>query len=188
MTKISAEIRGIPELKKKLSFLELQAFPRAMSKALNSTATTVRAEQARAIKESMGLGRVGDVKRRITIRRAKPSDLRARLEYRGRPLGLESFKARQLKAGVKARAWGGQRLYPGTFIVNINGEKVFRRQRQGGRRVGRLPIQRLFGPGIANTAAKPEIAKIREKTVADVLTARLRSNLDFEVSKIVRRR
>jgi hypothetical protein len=45
----------------------------------------------------------------------------------------------------------------------------------------------MWGPGIADTAARPDIAQVREKTVARVLTDRLRSNLDFELEKIAKR-
>lgn len=211
MTKISAEIRGIPQLKKKLTFLELKAFPRAMSKALNRTATTVRAEQARAIKESMGLSRVGDVKKRISIRKARPNRLVARLEYKGRPLNLIAFKARQLKAGVRHQAWGNKRTIAGAFIVEASNGKRLVFIRKGGRgkrgrgvnpasrraaaiamaigkpdRGGKLKA--LSGPGIADTAATPAIQDIREKTVARVLTERFESNLRFEVDKLRRRR
>lgn len=186
---INAEIRGVPELKRKLSILEVKALPKAMTKTLNSVARTVRAEQARAIKDAMGLSRVGDVKRRISVRKARPNRLAVRLTYEGRPLNLISFKGRPLKAGVKAKPWGETKTFRGTFIANIGGNKlVFRRQRKGGRRVGRLPIEAMWGPGIADTAARDDIQRIREQTVARVLTERLRSNLDFEVSKIVKRR
>lgn len=212
MTEISAEIRGVPELKRKLSLLEIQAYPRAASKTLNSVATTVRAEQARAIKDAMGVSKVSAVKKRITIRRAKPNQLFVRLEYRGKPLNLIEFKGRQLKAGVKAQPWGKKRLYRGAFIANIHGNDLvfIRRKKAGGRlgtgetpesrraaaaaaasgrstKQGRLPIRAMWGPGIADTAARDDIQRVRERTVARVLTDRLRSNLDFEVSKLVKR-
>lgn len=215
MPNVKADIKGIPELKRKLSFIELQAYPRAMSKTLNSVATTVRAEQARAIKTEMGLSKVSAVKRRITIRKASPTRLVAQLEYRGRPLNLINFKARQLKKGVKAQPWGEKKTYVGAFIVEIGGNPlVFIRRKAAGGRLGtgptsesrraaaaaitsgrpdnargggRLPIRAMWGPGIADTAAKPEIGAIRERTVARLLTERLRSNLDYQVSRIAKR-
>lgn len=215
MAGFKAEIQGIPELKQKLSYIELQAYPRAMSKTLNRVATTVRAEQARAIKAAMGVSKVSAVKRRIHIRRASPGRLAVQLEYRGRPLNLIEFKARQLKKGVKAQPWGEKKTYAGAFIVEIGGNDLvfIRRKAAGGglgtgpttesrraaaaamatgrpnnaRGGGRLPIRAMWGPGIADTAAKPEIAAIREKTVAQLLTERFESNLDYELTRIAKR-
>lgn len=210
MTEINATIKGVPELERKLTFLELQAWPKAAAKTLNSVATTVRAEQARAIKDEMGLSRVGDVKRRIKIRKARANKLLVRLEYRGKPLNLSEFKARQLKKGVKAQPWGRKKLYKAAFIVRIGGNDLVFRREKGKKGTGataaslraaaiaaatgkktstdRLPIDAMWGPGIADTAARSDIQKIRERTVARVLTDRLRSNLDYELSKITRRR
>lgn len=208
----NVEIRGVPELKEKLTLLELQLFPRAMAKTLNSVATTVRAEQSREIKTAMGVTKISAVKKRITIRRAKPDKLFVRLEYRGKPLNLIEFRGRQLKAGVKAQPWGQKRLYKGAFVANIGGNDLvfIRRKKAGGRigtgvtpeseraaaaaaatgrstKAGRLPIRAMWGPGIADTAARPDIQKVREQTVARVLTDRLRSNLDYELQKIAKR-
>lgn len=184
---LRVEVQGLSDLKEKLTLLELKAFPRAASKALNRTATTVRAEQSRILAKQMGL-RVGDVKRRIDIRKAIPTRLSAQIIYRGKPLNLINFKARQFKKGVKASPWGDRRLFPGTFIVRIGGnDLVMRRARRGGRRVGRLPIEAVFGPGIAKEARSPEVQRARRDVVGRVLVDRLRSNLEFEVSRLRRR-
>lgn len=184
---LNVEVRGLPDLKEKLTLLELQAFPRAASKALNRTATTVRAEQSRIMAKQMGL-RVGDVKKRISIQKATPGRLTVRLNYRGKPLNLIHFKATQLKAGVKASPWGERQLFRGTFIVRIGGnELVMKRAVRGGKRVPRLPIQAVFGPGIAKQAREPAVVRAREETVERVLVDRLRSNLKFEVDRLRKR-
>ena len=184
---LRVELRGIEELRRKLTFLELQAFPRAASKTLNAVATTVRAEQSRVLAKSMGL-KVGDVKGRISIRKASPARLEVQLLYRGRPLNLIHFKARQLKAGVRAAPYGQRRLFPGTFIVSVGGrDVVMTRVKRGGVRVARLPIKGVFGPGVAKEARSDDIERARNETIRRVLPDRLRSNLAFEVSRLRRK-
>ena len=72
-------------------------------------------------------------------------------------LSLKEFSPRQTKAGVSAAPWGKRRVFPHSFIGK-NGH-VFVRGKVDGKRVGRLPIYKLFGPNIPKEMVKDEAEK-----------------------------
>lgn len=117
---------------------------RALARAVNRATTGARAEAAREVARETGL-KVRDVRQASTLKRARAADIEARVEVRGKPLNLIRFRARQVKGGVRAKAYGRSRLYRGMWIGN-NGRTVFVRTRRGGRKV-----RGAFGPGIAKT-------------------------------------
>jgi len=85
----------------------------------------------------------------------------------GRPMSLKYFQPRQFAAGTKATVWGRRQLFPGGFMgprpgvlaPKLNGNVFHRTSAQtwiGGKRT---PIERLFGPGIANELIKDQSAQ-----------------------------
>lgn len=79
----------------------------------------------------------------------------------GKPLSLKLFTPRQFGPGTKATVWGHRQLFPHAFmgprpgqIASSLGGNVFVRS---GRR--RLPIEMMFGPGIANELVKDQAAQ-----------------------------
>lgn len=204
---MTIQLVGLKQLQKRFRFVGKDAFPRAAARAINRTATTVRAESAREIAKRMGT-KVGDVKRRAKIRKARPGRLEASITFEGKALNLAAFKARQLKRGVSAAPWGRRRVFPGAFITRIGGKRLVmvRKKIAGGGRgtgetaasrqaaavamkigankPGRLPIRPMLGPGIAKTAADPEIARARERTINRVLPERLRRQIDRAMSRV----
>ncbi|RWX72565.1 hypothetical protein [Mesorhizobium sp. M2A.F.Ca.ET.039.01.1.1] len=79
----------------------------------------------------------------------------------GRPLPLKVFGPRQFGAGTKATVWGRRQLFPGAFMGPRPGEIAPRLGGQVFHRDGksRLPIEMLYGPGIANELVKDESAQ-----------------------------
>lgn len=79
----------------------------------------------------------------------------------GRPLSLKHFGARQFASGTKATVWGVRTTFEGAFMGprpgviagRLNGH-VFKRTSPD-----RLPIERLFGPGIANELVRDKSAQ-----------------------------
>lgn len=184
--RLGVELVGLPKLQRNLTMLERQVYPKAMSRAINRTATKVRSVAIKGAAKEMGL-KQKDVREHTTLRRAHRGQPEARIEMRGRPFNLIRFRARQLKKGVKARPWGKTRTFQGAFIATVRGtEVVFTRERRGGDRVGRLPIRALHGPGIAKTAAEPHLAKARRELVATMLPERLEHELKYAVSRLPR--
>lgn len=179
------QIMGLPKLRRVLSGLEREVFPKAATRAVNRTVTTVRSRTAKAVAKRMGV-RQKDVRRRMEIRKARRSATpQARLTISGKALNLIAFKARQTKRGVSAAPWNRRRIFPMTFITEINGVKlVMVRRKRGGKRVGRLPIRGVLGPGIAKTAASEDLAREREKVVAERFRVELEEGLKFYVQRL----
>lgn len=208
MPKPYMELIGLEELKRSLSYAEQDAFPNAAATALNRTAKTMVARNARSVAKAMGL-KIRDVKGNTKIKRARPDPalLSAEIEYRGDALNLIRFKARQIKKGVSAAPWGNRRHFRGAFIVNINGTDVvmIRKKNVGNvgtgeteesrraaaaaaamgnsRRHNRLPIRAMKGPGIAKTAAEDEHADER----AEILRERMPIEFKRALERFVRR-
>lgn len=188
MATISVNIEGTEKLGRNLSILEQRVFPDAATRAVNNVAKTLRARSGSSIAAAMG-AKVGAVKRRITVTKAKRGKTPvATLTLSGRALNLIEFRARQTKKGVSAAPWANRRIFRTGFIVEIGGNKlVMIRRKRGGRRVPRLPIRSMLGPGVAKEASTPELAAERSAIVRERMSIELESQLDYLVSRAVRR-
>lgn len=104
----------------------------AVSRALNKTAVTVRAEAARAIVRRLGRIKVGDVRKSIQLMRSTKATLVAKVVARGlRRIPLTSFGAVQTRTGVRVRVLGKVYTIPHAYI----------RARSGGRDAVRIRAQ-----------------------------------------------
>jgi hypothetical protein len=118
----------------------------AAVRALNRTATTVRAEAARRIGREYNI-RIGAAKDEMKIRRATRDDLKAALVVSGRPIPLVEFDARQTAAGVSVKVKGTRKVVAHAFLATMKSghEGVYIREIKGSaKRPGRLPIRQLF--------------------------------------------
>lgn len=185
-------IDGQRELNRKLTRLERQVFPRALSVSVNNVARTVRTEAARDISKATGL-KQSTVKRRVVIRKkANPQDPSAIIQATGRPLNLIEFGARQLKrGGVSAKPWGRRQKFKGAFIATMpNGSEIVVKQSRVGKKIqrgpnkGRAALEAMFGPGIANEASEPALDRARRRVVSQRLPIELENQLKFRVGKL----
>lgn len=117
----------------------------ATVRALNSTATTVRAEAARKVGKSYNI-RIGAAKSQMLIRRATRGNVKAVITVSGRPIPLVEFDARQTRRGVSVKVKGSRKVIGPAFIATMKtGHRgVFIRELVGGKRAGRTPIKQLF--------------------------------------------
>lgn len=185
---VTFQLLGAEHLKRTLGKLEREVFPVANMRALNRAASKMSTETVRSVSKVMGV-KQKDVRDRLTVRKATKTMQNALLRYRGRPFNLIRFKARQLKKGVKASPWGKRKLWEHAFIAEKNSVKfVAIRRRRGDKRVGRLPMDALHGPGIAKTAAEDQIAAVREDVMRTVYPAELQKHLTFLAGKLRERR
>lgn len=200
MATVTVEVVGLPRLGLNLSDLERRALPRALARTLNSVATTVRKEDIRKIARFMGV-KQSVVRERTDIKRATPKQREpmAQIRYKGRRMNLIRFGARQRQKGVSARPWGKRRIFPQTFIVDLGTGVPFvavRKQPgasqrheyagkyQPARRVGRIPVVGVVGPGVAETAAMPEFADARKKRARELIVQRLPRELAFYTARM----
>lgn len=185
---VSFHLVGRGDFKRTLNSLEREVFPTANSRALNRAASKMRTETVRSLAKFMGL-RQKDIRQGMSLRKASRDKQNAILKYRGKPFNLIRFKARQLKAGVKAKPWGKWRTWKHAFIANVNGvEFVAIRERRGDKRVGRLPISALHGPGIADSASQDHIAAVREDLMRTVYPAELEKHLTYLAGRLAAKR
>ncbi len=118
-----------------------------MSRALNKTATTARAEISRELSSRVGI-RVTKIKDLVRLHKATSSNWRAAITLSGRRFSLVDLKARQIKGGVSYRqaSTRSRVLIKSAFIATMPSGHVgaFRRKDRS-----RLPIQELRGPSLA---------------------------------------
>ena len=136
--------------------LMLRDIPRGMqtvmSRAINKTATSVRAEVVREISKKVNL-KQKDIRDDITISKATWTKWAASVNLSRRRHGLIRFGARQTSKGVsyKIEKADGRKTIKHAFIAAPNfGENVWVRESVSGsdKLVPRLPIRRLQGPSI----------------------------------------
>jgi len=159
---------------------------RAVTRAINRTLITWRAEAARLIRVDTGL-KVGVIKDAMRINNANFSRLAGSVIVTGKRIPLIEFGATgpepsRGRGRVTYRVGPGRRTtVPGAFIATMHSghRGVFKR-----RSPRRLPIVELRGPSLPKVAANAAIVKAFE-TVAD---AALQKNLAHEVEFLLENR
>lgn len=181
------QIKGLAKLDRNLSVLEQQVFPEAARRAVNRVATTLRSRTAKTVSKWMGTKQKA-VRDRIKVRKAgRGARPVATLFIKGGALNLIEFKARQIKKGVSSAPWGDRKIFRSAFITTIGGaELVMRRKKIGGKLVSRLPIRPMLGPGVAESAAEPEMEEQRREVVRERLPVELESQLEHLVNRMSR--
>lgn len=118
----------------------------AVVRALNRTATTVRAEAARDIHLEYDGLKISDIKDKIAIRQATRITQRVVISVSGRPIPIIQFDARQTRLGVTVKVKGARKLLRGAFIATMPSghQGVFYRRGVAGARAPRLPIDQVF--------------------------------------------
>ena len=176
-------------LTQRLTQIEKDSLPKAVPRALNRVAASVRTQAVREVAPRMGV-KQKVVRESMQIKRATRSKPAAVVRGFGRPLELHYFQPRQTKQGVTAKAWGKRKLYRGTFIAWIGdgrgGPSVggYGRYRPMKRRANsRLPIDKLYGPAVPWVMAERAVMRALRKKVRERLPIELRTALNFYTRK-----
>lgn len=167
--RILRELKGHPKL-----------YQRALSAALNKAATRARSRFVKKLAKEVGL-KQKDVRAFTTIRKGRPGELEALVEFNGRALNLIRFNAKQFKKGVRAKPWGKSRMHKGTFIAN-KGRTVFTRHGEA----PRLPIYPVFGPSVPREAAKDHVVTEVDAVMREDLPKLLQHEVERFKAKIKR--
>lgn len=166
--------------------------PAVIARALNRTATSVRAVLAREIAGDIGL-RVGTVRDELKIRTASADRPEAAIAVSGARIPLEDFKATgripsRGRGTVSARIGGARKQYPGAFRAQFrSGHKaVFRRVRASVRKSAgawakNLPITELFGPSLPQVFGKKVPTTIAQGE--QILVKNLEHEIGFALSQ-----
>jgi hypothetical protein len=189
------------DIKKAQLFLRAtkEGTARATSRALNRTATTVRAEAARMIQEKRALN-ISVIKKAMRINRATTKRLEAAVVVSGRPISIRHFSSLGLArtngkvtgiTGISARILrGGPRR-----LLMRHGNKAFTNPKLGGGlaiayRTGksRLPISSWAPvPGLPTVLVQSKIVAAIRKVVAEVFPKRLKEEMNYEINVAKRR-
>lgn len=107
----------------RLKRLERDIYEKAMARALNRTAASVRAEAARRIKREIGSKyKIGELKKSIAVIRANTTTLVAIVRPSGRKrIPLAAFNPRQTASGVTVRLGNRTVSIPHAFIRRPRG-------------------------------------------------------------------
>lgn len=153
---------------------------RALARAINRVTDTVHGRVIRAVakQSSIPTATVRKVirKQRVSTKLSNGGGLEGIVTATGSPLPLKEFKPKQFSWGVRAKVWGRQQRFPTTFInagtyrssKQVGNGHVFHRVT-----VKSLPIEKLFGPSIPEEMVKDQSKAIFERTVEQMLPARV---------------
>ena len=160
--------------------------PIAQSRVINRTLTAVNTEASVQVRKVYGLTATR-IKKNFSIRKATKSNLNARWQSKGEPVGLINFGARQNRKGVsvKVDATAVRETIDHTFIqIGNNGVKhVFWRDKIGGKMVPRYDIERKTGPRIEDALEKPKVQKALQDKADETLQKRLEAEASYILSK-----
>lgn len=180
-------IRGVDRAIRKLRKLGETVPSKALVRAQNKTARTVRAVMGRLSSKEGGL-KVGDAKRQISIIRATKSKPRAVIVARGAANSLRKFFARQIRKGVSHKAYGRRQVARGAFMAlpgknskgtQSNIPQVFIRQTEA-----RTPIRKLWGPSIARILGDDAALAAIRRSIRETFPKRLRQEINFITSQL----
>ena len=133
-----------------------RAGPVAQMRSLNRAISTGRTHLSRIVSKDMGL-KVGVVKKKMILAKAKKSLLRAAISASTKRIPLIDFGARGPEPsfgkgkGVSAKTGPSRKRYPNAFIATVSSghRGVFQRSAKG-----RLPVRELRGPSIGHVFDK----------------------------------
>ena len=184
------------DIKKAQLFLRAtqKGVARATARALNRTATTVRAEAARMIQEKRALN-ISVIKKAMRITRATTHRLEAAVVVSGKPISMRHFSHIRLArtkgkvtgvTGISARILKGDRLK----LLTRHGNKAFTNPSIGGGlaivyRKGkrRLPISAWAPvPGLPTVLVQSKIVDAIRKVVAVVFPERMKAEMNYEIN------
>lgn len=149
----------------------------AAVRALNRTATTVRAEASRRIRERYNL-KAAVIKEDLRIWRAQRGRLESQVIARGRPIRLIDFGARQVKTGVSVQVvrGRGRKTIGGAFVARMKSGLVGVFERRG---KARLPIDQLYSIGVPAMFSQQQILKALRGVAGDRFRRELARELKF---------
>lgn len=163
----------------------------AAVRALNSTATTVRAEAARKIGREYNI-KIGAAKSQMTITRANRGRVKALITASGRPIPLVEFDARPTgphSGGPKGRdvsvkIKGQRKLVRAAFIATMKGghRGVFVRVASG-KGGARLPIKELFSLSLPAAFSQKQIMDALLSVASERFAETLRQEMRYVLLK-----
>jgi hypothetical protein len=164
----------IRALERSLNSMQRELIPKAASRAINRAIDSTATAAAREIAAATRL-KVGEVRKRLKVRKASPSRLVAELQAFGYAPNLGQFRATQRRDGVAATAWEKRKTYKGAFILPT-GKVVARTSAK------RFPLKGLRGPSLTSNFKTQRVQAKMEAVARQVW----RDRFDREMARLLR--
>lgn len=151
---------------------------KAISRSLNRTIVTVRTHASRKVREELTL-KAKDVKKELSVRRARRGGLEASVAVSVTATGLIKYRARQTARGTtfQVKRQGGRKRLPHAFIAKMaSGHVGVFTRRQG---VPRNPIGELFSTAVGQYLDDARVLNEIGETAQDRFGRELSSQVDF---------
>lgn len=159
--------------------------PNIIASAMNRSITNIKANVPKEVRKDYNV-KAAEVKDTLKILKANASKLQAEVKSTGKVLGLDKYKVSpktvnpkrksQLKISIKK---SNTKQILGSFIANINGVKVFKRD---GKK--RLPISRLMGPSVPQMIGKQEKVDKINRDAYVMYERRINQDINHFLSKM----
>ena len=190
---------GIKRLGKFLSQLTDKDATKAIARALNRSATTVRKNVGIEVRKSLKL-KAGDVKNATVIVKAKPArvlkDVRAALEIKPQPVRLYKFGAKEKRVktsrgprlGVTVNVKGRRKLVRGAFIGRLKNSgalTVYKRKGPGDKGTGKL--KSLLSSSVFDIFKSEKFMDDVKKDAAKIAMKNITRELSFAIEKKAKR-
>jgi hypothetical protein len=179
---------NIAQVMKQFRGMDKKIVRKATVTALNKMVKEVAVVAKRELAEKTGLKK-GTVSKKITTKKAKSTDLTARLEVKGRHFNLIEFGARQVKAGVSHKGWGRRQVTKSAFIFTgkSSGKRLVGKRVKGSKNSkGREKVKALPGASAPVEYFKGRVDQILKAKIAARFNKLLATALDFQFSKALR--
>ena len=154
--------------------------PKAVSRAINRTATTTNVQASKLIKKEYTIKKP-TVQNAIREYKSTPQVLHGRLGFKGRPKQLRNFAIKKTKKRVFAnvkRSTGYKKLTRRAFLQTINnGPAILRRLGES-----RYPVDVLHGPSVPQLAGSVNVGSQIQKD----LEKKLAERIDHETNAILK--
>lgn len=135
------------------------AFSRALNHEGRKTFTAVKREMRKQTSIPVSM-----ITAAMKFKASSRAHLRTIISGSGRPLPLRLFGAKQYSYGVRATVWGRAQQFKSAFIVASKGGNVFHRTSRK-----RLPIEKMYGPGIPQEMVKGDVVATFERSRTAVM-------------------
>lgn len=149
-------------------------------RALNRTATTVRAAAVKGIRARYNL-KAGAIRRQMKLTRATRTRLVSEVVVSGRRIPLIEFSARQVRRGVTVRVTKQRKLIRGVFVARMPSGHVGVFERQGKER---LPIRQLFSLSLPQAFTQKQIMTALKRVAAERFNIELARDLKYRMGKL----
>lgn len=178
-------------LKMHLLLADIKAGPRTVTvRATNKTLAGVRTDAVAEVYKDLNLTKAR-IRKDFKISRASAAGPSGRVTATGTPVGLASFSGTAQRAkgtSVKVKRGGRRSIIRHAFVAEIKKAKNvwWRALKHGGppgKRVARLPIDRLTGPRIEDILAKPAVMGVVMAKAGDRFAKNIDHETDYMLSK-----